>query len=147
MKAMSLRISMQTLSPCLTPSFSSPLAIRSARSATSAWLRRRAPLMMPWNKETVAIVVFRSRAGLQVGPHGEERVFARLEPWATGLILRDALRAPQDEGLTFSPPPQTAARVFPYWRGQLRSGSDCPAASVARPIQRAAPDRDRPTVC
>src|SRR5581483_1194117 len=38
---MSLRISMQTQSPCLTPDLARPEAMRSARSATSAWERRR----------------------------------------------------------------------------------------------------------
>jgi hypothetical protein len=56
MKAMSLRISMQTQSPCLTPSFCRPLAIRSVRSATSSWLRRRGPLMMPWKREVVTLL-------------------------------------------------------------------------------------------
>src|SRR5882757_481479 len=65
MKAMSLRISMQTLSPWPTPSFCSPLAIRSARSATSSWLRRRFPLMMPWKRGEVDIVSFRSVVGFK----------------------------------------------------------------------------------
>src|ERR1700759_96830 len=47
MKAMSLRIRMQTLSPCLTPSLCSPPAIRATRSATSACMRRRSPEVMP----------------------------------------------------------------------------------------------------
>src|SRR5262245_43420526 len=64
MKAMSLRISMATLSPCLTPSFCKPLAMRSARSATSSWLRLRGPLMMP-RKLEVDIVAFRSVAGFE----------------------------------------------------------------------------------
>src|SRR5882672_2052059 len=63
MKAMSLRISMATLSPCLTPSFCNPLAMRSARSATSSWLRLRWPLMTPWKRDEVDIVSFRSAVG------------------------------------------------------------------------------------
>src|SRR6476619_3172941 len=47
MKAMSLRIRIATLSPCLTPSFCKPLAMRSERSATSSWPRLRGPLMTP----------------------------------------------------------------------------------------------------
>ena len=44
MKAMSLRISMQTLSPCLTPSSCKPLAMRRA-IAMSPWSRLRSPLI------------------------------------------------------------------------------------------------------
>src|SRR6185437_10192604 len=56
MKAMSLRIRMPTESPCLTPSRSNPSAMRMARSATSAWLRRRSPEMMPRVREVSIIV-------------------------------------------------------------------------------------------
>src|SRR6266480_515422 len=58
MKAMSLRISMATLSPCLTPSFCKPLAMRSARSATSPWSRLRGPLMMPRKGDVSVITLF-----------------------------------------------------------------------------------------
>src|ERR1700719_5357850 len=52
MKATSLRMSMQTLSPGLTPSRCKPPAIRSVRPATSAWSRFRWPLMMPRNGDS-----------------------------------------------------------------------------------------------
>jgi hypothetical protein len=55
---MSLRISMQTLSPCLTPSFSKPPAMRAVRSATSAWLRFLSPLMMPGKSDSVDMICF-----------------------------------------------------------------------------------------
>src|SRR5215510_10296817 len=58
MKAMSLRISMQTLSPCATPRDLRPEAMRSARSATSSWLRLRLPLMTPWKREVSVICLF-----------------------------------------------------------------------------------------
>src|SRR5664279_3605168 len=58
MKAMSLRIRMQTLSPCPTPSFSRPPAIRATRFASSAKLRFRSPLMMPRKGEVSGIVSF-----------------------------------------------------------------------------------------
>src|ERR1700743_1563952 len=54
MKAMSLRIRMQTLLPCLTPSLCSPPAIRATRSATSACVRRRSPEVMPRKSEPVS---------------------------------------------------------------------------------------------
>src|ERR1700753_1512780 len=54
MKAMSLRIRMQTLLPCLTPSLCSPPAIRATRSATSAWVRRRSPEVMPRKSEPLS---------------------------------------------------------------------------------------------
>src|SRR6201999_2623173 len=47
MKAMSLRMSMQTLSPCLTPRLCSPPAMRATRSVTSSCVRRRSPDTMP----------------------------------------------------------------------------------------------------
>src|SRR5450756_2680581 len=65
MKAMSLRIRMQTLSPCPTPSRCKPPAMRPARSATSPWLRRHWPLMMPWKRGCFDIVSFRSRVGFK----------------------------------------------------------------------------------
>ena len=65
MKAMSLRISMATLSPCLTPSFCKPLAMRSARSATSSWPRLRGPLMMPWKGDEVALLLSDLSSGLK----------------------------------------------------------------------------------
>ena len=46
----------QTLSPCLTPSFCKPLAMRSARSATSSWLRLRGPLMTQWKSWEVSVI-------------------------------------------------------------------------------------------
>src|ERR1700736_7009368 len=52
MKATSLRLSMQTLLPDLTPSRCKPPAIRSVRPATSAWSRFRWPLMMPRNDDS-----------------------------------------------------------------------------------------------
>src|SRR5690242_6833168 len=58
---MSLRISTQ-LSPCLTPSLCNPPAIQAARSATSAWSRRRSPEMMP-RKGNGDIVAFYSSIG------------------------------------------------------------------------------------
>src|SRR5882724_6266030 len=58
MKAMSLRIRMQTLSPCLTPRLCNPPAMRSERSATSAWVRLRGPLMMPRKSWDVSLIVF-----------------------------------------------------------------------------------------
>src|SRR5580704_11869591 len=61
MKAMSLRMRMQTLSPCVTPSRSRPPAMRAARFPTSAWSRLRWPLMMPWKRVCVDTVSFRSR--------------------------------------------------------------------------------------
>src|SRR5262245_24809988 len=74
MKAMSLRIRMQTLSPCLTPSLCNPPAMRAARSAISAWLRWRSPEMMPRVREDVSIVLpILCRLPI---PHGEERVSA-----------------------------------------------------------------------
>src|ERR1700761_4131673 len=44
---MSLRMRIATQPPCLTPSRWSPPAMRAVRSATSAWSRRRWPLVMP----------------------------------------------------------------------------------------------------
>ena len=121
MKAMSLRISMQTLSPGLTPSLCSPLAMRSARSATSAWLRRRSPLMMPRKRGERLSLFFRS---CRSDRHGEERVFARARTGDPRLAVhpsrRGMMAAPQDEAeLTH---PQTAARASPCWRARLRSG-------------------------
>src|SRR5882672_1514333 len=55
MKAMSLRIRIQTLSPGLTPSSCRPPAMRSARSATSACSRRCRPLMMPRKGDELGI--------------------------------------------------------------------------------------------
>src|SRR3979490_1485702 len=55
---MSLRIRMQTLSPCLTASRCKPPAMRAPRSATSAWSRRRSPLMMPRKSGGVSTIVF-----------------------------------------------------------------------------------------
>src|ERR1700722_19293964 len=93
MKAMSLRIRMQTLSPCLTPSPANPPAMRAARSATSSWLRRRSPLRIP-RKGCCGDIVLSDLFG-SGRPHGEERVFARLEPWETNFaILRDAAKRP-----------------------------------------------------
>src|SRR5258708_17456092 len=73
MKAMSLRIRMQTLSPCLTPSFCRPPAMRSARSATSIWLRLRRPLMMP-RKGGGSVMAFSQMKSR----HPEERAVARV---------------------------------------------------------------------
>src|SRR3954470_17331277 len=61
---------MQTQSPCLTPSLLRPLAIRSARSASSAWVRRRSPETMPRNWDVSLICCFSLLVG--VDPHGEE---------------------------------------------------------------------------
>src|SRR3954470_16278917 len=66
MKAMSLRMSMQTLSPGLTPSEWRPAAMRSARPATSSWLRRRLPLMMPWKREVIVAFRFSRRVLLRL---------------------------------------------------------------------------------
>src|SRR6185369_322323 len=71
MKAMSLRISMATLSPCLTPSFCKPPAMRSTRSATSSWLRLRGPLMMPWKRDEFSVItLFFLDRGLVYDCHG-----------------------------------------------------------------------------
>src|SRR5689334_4637475 len=84
MKAMSLRISMQTLSPALTPSECRPEAMRLARSATSSWPRRRVPLMMPWKR--VVIVDVRSGVGfcqllpLRSRPSGVSKGEGRILP-------------------------------------------------------------------
>src|ERR1700716_2212101 len=75
MKAISLRMSMQTLSPCLTPSACKPLAMRAARSATSAWLRLRSPLMMPRKSEDVSVIALFS-----IGEHLKAAVMAGLLP-------------------------------------------------------------------
>src|ERR1700760_958739 len=71
MKAMSLRMRMQTLSPCLTPSRCSPPAIRAARPATSVWSRRRSPLMIPKNGSDIDEL---RRPLVDIGAHGFELV-------------------------------------------------------------------------
>src|SRR6185437_8458023 len=77
MKAMSLRMRMQTLSPCLTPSRCNPLAIRAARSATSAWSRRRSPLMTPRNGTGKGSDIGKFRRPLiDIGAHGFQLVSA-----------------------------------------------------------------------
>src|SRR5690349_21422895 len=91
MKAMSLRMSMQTLSPGLTPSECRPAAMRSARSATSSWLRRRLPLMMPWKREV--IVAFRSGVGLS--RHRHSGAMRSIEPGISRFRVL-ALRARND---------------------------------------------------
>src|SRR5882672_5989623 len=67
MKAMSLRIRMQTLSPCRTPSLCNPPAMRSERSATSAWVRLRGPLMTPRKSWDVSLIVFLVLCSLVLG--------------------------------------------------------------------------------
>src|ERR1700681_731586 len=91
MKAISLRIRMQTLSPCLTPSLSKPPAMRAARSATSAWLRLRLPLMMPKKSDALSIMVFfvveRSgfdRHGRTCSGHPRLCFTAARKTWITG---------------------------------------------------------------
>src|SRR5438874_12163044 len=84
---MSLRISMQTQSPCLTPILLRPLAMWSARPATSAWERRRWPETMPRNWD-VSLICFSLL--FDVVRHGEEArsaVSNHESPWP---IPRDA---------------------------------------------------------
>src|ERR1700680_4243965 len=90
MKAMSLRIRMQTLSPCLTPSPSKPPAMRAARSATSAWPRRRSPLMMPGKRGDVSVIFFSlsENTGSSSSPgRSAKRVFA-LDVSVIHVLLR-----------------------------------------------------------
>src|SRR5437879_10632 len=85
---MSLRISMQTQSPWRTPILVRPEAMRSARSVTSAWVRRRSPETMPRNSDVSLIVVFSFLVG--VAPHAEKArsaVSNHESPWP---IPRDA---------------------------------------------------------
>src|SRR6185503_409802 len=91
MKAMSLRISMATLSPCLTPSFCRPPAMRSARSAISSWLRLRGPLMMPWKRDefsVIALFFFVERRSYYRDHRAEARLRARCpgDPRLTSVI-------------------------------------------------------------
>jgi hypothetical protein len=49
--------------------------------------------MMPRKRDDVSTIVFFGSLSVYETPHGEERVFARLEPWGmNGLILRDATK-------------------------------------------------------
>src|SRR5690349_13361563 len=144
MKAMSLRMSMQTLSPCLTPSDCRPEAMRSARSATSSWPRRRWPLMMPWKREGVVIVAFRSGVGLLTDPHGEEpakqasrtmRPQTGLHPSRRrGVCHRAALCADPVALLRMrvTPPPRISARASRCWRGRARIVDDAGGKAIAK---------------
>src|SRR5262245_15667318 len=109
MKATSLRISMQTLSPCATPSDLRPEAIRSARSATSSWLRLRWPLMMPWKGED--IVAFRSGVGLL----RHSRAMRSIEPGISRFRVL-ASRAPERQW--------KLPRLRESWRALLDVGAD-----------------------
>src|SRR5271163_2250287 len=141
MKAMSLRISMQTQSPWRTPSLERPPAIRAAREAISAWVRLRSPEMMPRKGWDVSLIVFLFCCGLPFAPHGEERVgvyhraalcadpLARLRTMLriTGRTMRPGYRphpsrrdltvAPQDEG-------RKSSRIGKFRRALFDIGAD-----------------------
>src|SRR6478672_11692919 len=100
MKAISLRIRMQTLSPCLTPSFCNPPAMRSARSATSAWLRRRGPLMTPRKSCCVDILSFWSLVGFKDSSR-HSGAMQSIEPGISRFRVR-VFDPPRNDGERFS---------------------------------------------
>src|ERR1700722_2510182 len=112
MKAMSLRMRMQTLSPCVTPSRSRPPAMRAARFPTSAWPRLRWPLMMPWKRCELSVIAFflilesRRPRMSAFALTREVRALASLEGWQHGVEpsfeARKKERAPQDDGSNLS---------------------------------------------